>query len=848
MGFDSAGEEARRLPIYELEGDLIAALEVGRRVILEAPTGSGKSTQIPRMLLKWKGRGDGQIVILQPRRLAARMLAARVAEELGVRLGEEVGYQVRLDRVACERTKILFVTEGILLRRMLEEPGLPGVGVVILDEFHERHLFADLGLGCCLELQETRRPDLRIVVMSATLDGGALEKAMPGARRLVSEGRVFPVTVEYEPREAGDQPVWDKAALAVARYFPEAGGHALVFMPGAYEIQQTVRSLRVELGGHVPIFALHGEMPAAEQDEAVRRSAEPKVIVSTNVAETSLTIDGVTLVVDSGLARMAEYDARRGINTLLIEKTSRAAAEQRAGRAGRTAPGRCVRLWTLRDHERRAAREAPEVLRLDLSETLLGLSAMGVARPEEFRWLDKPGAEQIERARHLLGDLGAVAEDGTITPLGRRLVSFPVHPRYARMLIEAERWKCVPTAALLAALAQGRGILTRVDRRVEEERLDLFGGSCSDFGLLLRAFRYAKRQNFRMEACRRLGIHAEACRQVERTAAQFVAVARRQGLSLEESPATDEAIGHCLLAGFADHVGRLRHAGTLIYDVVHGRRGQLPKTSLVRDAEWVVVAEIAEIGMGAGDVRLQLGLATAIEREWLEAMFPEDFSREEEVLFDSFQKRVVRQKRVVFRDLVLEESSSDAAPGAEAAACLAREVRAGRIVAAGWDDAAEQWIERVNFLVAACPELGLPPIGAEDRDLLLEQFCEEATCARDLKEKPALPVLQSWLQPGQLRLLDRFAPVRLELPGGKTCRVRYSGDGEARASVRIQELFGVEGSLLVGGGKVPVTLEILAPNHRPVQVTNDLANFWRTTYPEIRPALQRRYPRHHWKE
>jgi ATP-dependent helicase HrpB len=598
----------------------------------------------------------------------------------------------------------------------------------------------------------------------------------------------------------------------------------------------------------VPIFSLHGEMPASEQDEAVGQSARPKIIVATNVAETSLTIDGVTLVVDSGLARMAEYDSRRGINTLLIEKISQASAEQRAGRAGRTRPGVCCRLWTQRDHERRSRREEPEVRRLDLSETLLTLAAMGLTRVEDFPWLDAPHPEAVERAVWLLRDLGALTESGELTPLGRRLVAFPLHPRYARLLLEAERWKCVPTAALLAALTQGRSILTRVDRRTEEERLEVFGGCNSDFGLLVRAFRYAKRQNFRMEACRRMGIHAEACRQVERAAEQFLGVARKAGLDLTEEPLTDEGLARCILAGFADQVGRRRHSGTLIYDLVHGRRGQLPKSSLAAEADWVVVAEVAEIGQGSGEVRMQLGLATAVELPWLREMFPGDFSTSEEYLYEASQKRVVRQKRVIFRDLILEASSVDAEPGARTAACLAAEVRAGRIVANGWNEAAESWIERVNFVVAACPEAGLSSIGAEERDLLLEQFCEEATCARDLREKPALPVLQSWLRPEQHHLLERLAPARFALPGGKSCRIHYSGNGEARAAVRMQELYGVKQSLFVAGGKVPVTLEILAPNHRPVQVTNDLANFWRTTYLEIRPGLQRRYPKHHWSE
>jgi ATP-dependent helicase HrpB len=467
------------LPIYDLDEEIISALSRGNRLILQAPTGSGKSTQVPQILLDGGILGGGRCVILQPRRLAARMLATRVASERSCRLGAEVGYQIRLDNVSSKETKILFVTEGILLRQMLADPQLRGVSTLVFDEFHERHLYGDITLARAIDLQDTLRPDLKIVVMSATLDGAELQAYLNPAEILTSEGRMFPVEISHLSHDPKDDPVWETAAEAVAERFDETAGDVLVFMPGAYEIQRTIRELQARLGGRCSVLPLHGELPAAEQDRAVNRSHGRKVIVSTNVAETSLTIDGVTLVVDSGLARVARYDPNRGINTLLIEKISAASAAQRAGRAGRTAPGHCVRLWTERDHARRPLRELSEIKRLDLAETLLSLKAAGVQDLQSFRWIEAPDAQALSRAETLLRDLGALDHAGHITAIGRRMLNFPVHPRYARMFIVAGELGCVRAAALIAALTQTRSLLLRVDKKTEDERSEIFSGGSS---------------------------------------------------------------------------------------------------------------------------------------------------------------------------------------------------------------------------------------------------------------------------------------------------------------------------------------------------------------------------------
>ena len=835
------------LPIYDLDEEIVAALARGNRLILQAPTGSGKSTQVPQILLDGGMLGGGRCVILQPRRLAARMLATRVASERSVRLGGEVGYQIRLDNVSSKETKILFVTEGILLRQMLADPQLRGISTLVFDEFHERHLYGDITLARSLDLQDTVRPDLKIVVMSATLDGAELQEYLKPAETLTSEGRMFPVEISHLSHDPKDDPVWETATDAVAEHFESTDGDVLVFMPGAYEIQRTIRELQGRLGGRCAVLPLHGELPAAEQDRAVNRSQGRKVIVSTNVAETSLTIDGVTLVVDSGLARVARYDPNRGINTLLIEKISAASAAQRAGRAGRTAPGLCVRLWTERDHTRRPLRELSEIKRLDLAETLLSLKAAGVGDLQTFRWIEPPEVQSLARAETLLRDLGALDSVGNITPTGRRMLNFPVHPRYARMFIAAEELGCVRSAALIAALTQTRSMLLRVDKKIEDERAEIFSGGTSDFLVLMRVFEWARSRDFRMNECRTLGIHSDSARQVAKLFEQFLDIAHAEALLLEDTPPNDSDIAKCVLAGFADQVAVRRSTGTLVCDIVHGRRGLLSRQSVASGSSLLVAAEIAEIEGRDGDARVLLSLATEIQEAWLREMFPQDFSENADHFFDKSQNRVVVRRAKVFRDLILENRDRDAEPGPEASSCLAQEVLEGNLRLNGWDDAVEQWLHRVNFLTRLCPEQNLPAMGEDERHHIILLVCDAAVCYRDIKDAQVLPHAKSLLTWDQQQFVEKHAPERIELPGGRRAKVTYAETADPFLSARIQDFYGVTDDIKIALGRHALTLHILAPSHRPVQVTRSLKSFWTETYPGLKQQLQRQYPKHEWR-
>jgi len=921
-----------RLPIYDIERDIIARLKSGRRLILSAPTGSGKSTQVPQMLLKHGLLGSGQVVVLQPRRLATRLLAARVAQELGVKLGEEVGYQIRFENVTSAKTKIRFVTEGVLLRQMIEDPALNGVAVLIFDEFHERHLYGDITLARSLDLQEQHRPDLSLIVMSATLDMDILEKylnenkttplrsfghPLPAQRGegqgegnyeirnpkseikqglltssptnifrcsvLSSEGRVYPVEIKYaaEPSYLDKRPVWEQAADAFSHYVQSGGeGDVLVFMPGGFEITQTIEALRhtPESKGFI-LLPLHGELPPREQDAAVARYGQRKVVVSTNVAETSLTIDGIRLVIDSGLARLARYDPYRGINTLLIEKISQSSADQRAGRAGRTAPGVCVRLWSREEHGYRAAQELPEIKRLDLAEVVLTLKASGVEDLRNFRWLEKPEEQALAHAEELLLDLGAlqavaqaslpVNKNRTgaisehrpeacatqITPVGRKMLAFPVHPRYSRMLLAAQEYGCVHQACLVAALTQGRDLLLRnVGREVASAREDLLGDKASsDFWILMRAWNYAANNQFRVDACRRLGVHAVTARQVGPLFEQFLRIAESEGLDVEPREVKDEALQKCILIGFSDRVARRLDSGTLRCELVHNRRGVLARESVVGRSrgnethfktgnkseprhlgsyELFVAAEVREVEGKGREVNTILSLATAVEPDWLRELFPEDMASD---------------LHVGFRGLALSAKLVEPPPAEAAARLLADEIIAGRLPLPNWDHGVEQWLARLSLLCQYCPELQLPAITEDDRKHIIEQLCHGAVSYKDIKEREVKPLVMSWLSAAQRELLNKHAPERLTLPNGRTPKVVYENGKPPHIALRIQELYDVNQTPKIAMGRVPVLVHILTPGMKPIQVTQDLAGFWREHYPRIKSELQRKYPKHLWR-
>jgi len=833
------------LPIWEIHSQVVDTLRWGNRLVLVAPTGSGKTTQVPQMLLDAGLAGDKKIVVLQPRRVAARTVAARVAWERNCRLGAEVGYQIRFDDQTSLGTRISYVTEGILLRWLQDNRTLSDVGVVLFDEFHERNLLSDVALALVKHLQQTGRPDLKLAVMSATLDAEPVaeyltDDAGTGETPVLrSEGQSFPVEVRYLSHH-DERPVTEQAADAVERIVNSGEpGDILVFMPGMGEINSTIAAIRtIHANERLALIPLHGDLSAEQQDLAFAPHPLRKVIVATNVAETSVTIEGIRHVVDGGLARVARYDAERGIATLFLEPISRSSTDQRKGRAGRTGPGTCYRLWTESGHLNRPDRNTPEIQRSDLAEVVLLLHSLGIKRAAEFDWLDKPDAQAVERAEQLLHTLGALTKTeahrtsetpskpapatihasrithhdspplppSDLTPIGRQMLRLPMHPRYSRMLVEAAKYGCVPAAALCAALVSGRDLLMRLardDKHIQEAR-ELFEASQeSDFYTLIRAYEFAKRNHFSVETCRRYGIHAQTARQVEQTFEQILQIARQQGLMrlddsglrIENSEAdpspilpspasTPPASGvdplpRCIMTGFIDQLCLRHDQGTLESDLTEGRRGSLMRESVVQNAPLFVAATIREVsGRGSENLTL-LGLASAVKREWIEETFPEQITTHVEHLYDRTHKRVAALKLVRFRDLVIHhEHQREVAPQASGR-CLAEAHRKGYFELPLFNHEVKQFIGRVNLVVAVMPDLEFPPFDeAAITDCLARAF-HGLTLAKEAQATPLRGAFLQRLAKEQLGWLDELAPTSVAWPDGRKLKLLYAEQARA---------------------------------------------------------------------
>lgn len=836
------------LPVNKLRDELLGALENSGRLLLRAPTGSGKSTCVPPIMLD--GGVDGLIVVVQPRRIAARMLARRVAEVRGTRLGEEIGYVVRFENQMGKRTRVVYLTDGVLQGWLHENPSLHGVGAVVFDEFHERRVASDVALARCLDLQEGSRSDLKLVVMSATLEVEGLQDYLEPCVKLEAEGRMFPVDIRYRgagaPLVGGRQApaVWDRVADAVRDEVSQVDvGHILVFLPGVHEIRRTAELIeRAGWSRGWDVCPLFSGLPAAQQDAAVAAGGRPRIIVSTNVAETSLTIDGVRTVIDSGLARMSNHDSARGIDTLMIEKISRASADQRAGRAGRTAPGRCIRLWSENDHAKRIPFELPEIQRIDLSEVLLSLLAADVRDVESFRWLSPPDADALQRAMDLLVQLGAIDGQGLITQEGREMAGFPLHPRYARLLLAGAERGCVAEAGFIAAAVQSEGVFVRGQggRKEFSEPDDL-----SDFVAEWRAFQFARDMRYDPRRCSGSGIMARGARELGKSLEQLEKLAMRQGLDWGELKFSTDRLGDMMLVALSDRLAVQRGSATLSSRVVGGRRGNLDAESVVKGARVFVAAEMTEVE--GKEVVVYLNRCSEVDVESLRRFFPGDFSEHDGAVYDETIRRVVRRREICFRDLVLESKEGGEPPLADAARLLAERVVAAELKLNKWDRAVDQWIARVVNLSRWMPEMELPGFSDDDRQMVVEEVCQGAKGYKDIKNREVMPVLKNWLSAPQKAVLDAYAPTEVKLSNGRLAKVKYAVDAEPWIAMKMQHLYDVVKLPEIADGKTNLLVHLLAPNQRPWQVTGDLKGFWERGYPQMKKDLAGRYPKHEWR-
>jgi ATP-dependent helicase HrpB len=833
------------LPIDPVLPELLAAVRQHACAVLRAPTGAGKTTRVPPAILEAGLAGPRRIVISEPRRLAARAAARRMAAERGGRLGDEVGYHVRFDRQFGPQTRILTVTPGILIRMLQGDPFLESAGTLVFDEFHERGLEIDLALGMARLIQQTVRPDLKIVIMSATLAVDAAAAYLGGCPIIAGEGRLHPVELLYDPRPA-HQPWPIAAARAVERLLDQTDGDLLVFLPGLHEIRQTARQLdRLAQEHALAVLPLHGDLPPEQQDAALARGDRRKVVLATNVAETSVTVEGITGVVDTGLARLLVFDPSVGLDRLQLTPIARSSADQRAGRAGRTKPGVCLRLWSEAAHRGRPEQTEPEIRRVDLAGAVLHILAMGETEVLHFPWLEPPREAAVTQALSLLRTLGAVNDDG-ITKLGRILARLPVHPRIGRLLIEGELWGHPERVALAAALLSERdpfmrtlddNTATATDRpvtlsdvldRVEAlEEYEDHGRIASPLGSLNRgAARFVLRsrdqllRSLRAET-RQPGLRQEPC-------------------SVQMSTA-DEAVSRALLAAFPDRVARRREAGSRRGLMVDGRGVRLAPSSGVMEPELFLCIDV-----DATQTETLVRQASSVQRDWLP---PEQVSLTTEVAFDLAAERVSARRRVRFADLVIEETPA-ALPDDEQVARVLATAAAEHLqrVLPPHDSPAGLYRTRVRCLRQWMPELQLPSFDGADLHELLPWLCHGRRSFDDLRKADWLHALQAKMANVQRQAVEREAPERLQVPSGSRVALRYELGRRPILAVRIQEVFGLRETPRIAGGRVAVLLHLLAPNNRPQQVTGDLASFWANTYPQVRKELRARYPKHAWPE
>jgi ATP-dependent helicase HrpB len=806
------------LPIDAVLDDLARTLESHNVAVLVAPPGAGKTTRVPLALLDAPWAANKKIIVLEPRRIAARASAERMARTLSEKVGETVGYRVRFGSKVSRATRIEVVTEGIFSRQILDDPELNGVAAVLFDEFHERSLDADLGLALARDAQTGLREDLRILVMSATLDGARVAKLLGEAPVVASEGRAFPVETRYLGRKA-DVQIERQMADAIATALRADPGSVLAFLPGAAEIRRTQNFLGERIhDASTEIVPLFGALDASVQDRAIAPAPKGhrKVVLATSIAETSLTIEGVRIVVDSGLARVPRYEPDIGLTRLETVRASRAAVDQRRGRAGRIEPGVCYRLWDEPQTNSLAAYTQPEILSADLSSLVLDLAQWGVGDPSTLAFLDPPPAPALKEARELLRELGALDVEGRITDEGRSLRALALPPRLARMIVDSHRLGAGRAAADIAAILTERGL----------------GGDHVDLDVRLDAFRRDRSQR------------AEAARgQAQRWAAQ-VAAGDRAKPNDDEPPST----GVMLAFAFPDRVARNRGNGSFV--LANGRGAALEPTAALSRTPYIAVAELTGTAMQG-----RVLLAAPITQGEIEAHFADQIETADEVTFDRGAMALRARRRKSLHAITLSETPLALEPSEETARVFADGLVAAGLDQLPWTKPIKQWRDRVMFLRAAekspsdnpWPDLSDDALKAQRETWLVPALLDKASLksfsAGDLAE--ALQTLLPW--PLRARL-DKEAPTHFEAPTGTQLAIDYEAEQGPTIAVRLQELFGLTSHPLIARGAIPLVLELLSPAHRPVQVTRDLPGFWRGSYAAVRSDLRGRYPRHPWPE
>ena len=829
------------LPIDACLGDLVKALGRAPNLIVEAPPGAGKTTRVPGALLDAKLGNGKRILIVEPRRIAARLAAGYVASLRGSALGEEVGYRVRHSTRVGDSTKLIFQTEGLLLRQLSSDPKLSEFGVVVFDEFHERSVASDLALALLHQMQGGERPDLKLVVMSATLNAAPLENYLRDCQSLRVEGRSYPVEVEYEEKTC-DWRLEKKVRGALRRALIRDSGDVLIFLPGVGEIRRCMEYCGELANDEFLFLPLHGSMPADEQERAVRPASRRKVIFATNVAETSITIDGVTSVIDSGLARVASTNSSGLFTSLVVSSVSRASADQRAGRAGRTAPGHCYRLFTRFDYEHRAPFDVPEILRSDLTSALLLLKRTGVGDLESFPFISAPKEEQRKAGCRLLQDLGALDEGEGITTVGREMLKYPLHPRLGRLVVEA----CAAGIGFLGVLAAA--ILNERDFRIES--LDLPQGEC-DVTALCDLYRTVEQAGFSRDRIRNLRLNRRGLETIRKTVTQLSGIAglKKRKVSLGEDE--DEKLRRCLLKAFPDRVAKRVEGGGIRKGKVElllamGGRTELSDDSVARGGEFLVAVDLGETRRN-GRSSTRVRLASVVEPDWILDECVDRIEEQNVYEFSRKRERVETISSLKLGSIALDEVRSVAPPDERAGVVLGKAawpVR-GQL---GIEEPCDRFLARIEFLREQKFELSGELGGIGTSEELLGFLCRGRVSFKELRKLSIKNAVLTLVSFEDRNLLDEVAPESVLLSRGRSFSIHYRKGTPPSIEGYIQDFFGLGEGPKIARGRFSLALHLMAPNRRPVQVTSDLKGFWERHYPDLSRSLARRYPRHHWPE
>lgn len=806
--------------------------------VLQAPTGSGKSLGLPWIIYK-KAISKGQILVVQPRRIAAVSLARTLSGAMKSDLGQEIGYQVRFDKRCSKESKIIYLTDGILLKLITSDSTLSRASLVIFDEFHERSLYLDASLALVKKIQKEKRPDLKIMLVSATLDLKQACNYLPNTCSLKVRGRSYPVEIVHKNPE-GNFPFLDEIPREAKRLMNSFPGDLLIFMDGVASISKLVREIQKQKwSAGILVLRFFGDMPLSEQEQLFETKSQRKIIIATNIAETSLTIPGIQMVIDSGYAKVSSFDPVREINTLLSEKICRSSANQRSGRAGRTSKGYCLRLWSESDHLMRKEFDEAEIHRLDLSELCLEIISQGY-EPEKLDWFEAPSLESWQKARNQLKGMGLLNEKGSINSDGKLISKIPLPPKLGLALLHSDKENCLSEMALIFSMVDGKN---PVSNSFEAQKTDRNPERVSDLDPLLDAYFAARKNNFSTDYCRNAGIHGMRMRECENAAMQLCSYF---GRPFNPNSLNHEVISKILIQLYPDRIIRLKSPARKMYEDSKGNHLHLSHRSTIGKSDWALALSVTE-RKRKNQIQVQMDFVTEIEEKWIVDQLCQKLIHQKKSYLDLATRMVVSESYLALGVFKLN-LRLDHNPGKDQIArAYAQEIIAGNLNLKNWNIEVDQFLERLKFLWSAFPEYEIKPLDSEDLFLLLEQLCLEKKNWKEIKNANVFPHIINYLNEQEKELIRELVPTEISLGKNKNLKKLHYSVSEVTLNAKIQDLYDLSHHPKIVNGKYPIIVNVLAPNQHVVQRTSDITSFWDESYPSIKRELAGRYPKHEWR-